>query len=131
VGQTVSLEVLRDKSERTFPVTIEKMAEEEVVASTNEKEDLGLTVEQVTPEVAENMGLQTTQGVVITAVAPNSLADGAGLQPGDIIREINRKPIHNLSDFRKSMQSAAQGKSVLFLVQRQDNTIFLALRTDK
>jgi serine protease Do len=131
VGQTVSLEVLRDKSERTFPVTIEKMVEEEVVASTNEKEDLGLTVEQVTPEVAENMGLQTTQGVVITAVAPNSLADGAGLQPGDIIREINRKPIHNLSDFRKSMQSAAQGKSVLFLVQRQDNTIFLALRTDK
>ena len=131
VGQTVSLEVLRDKSERTFPVTIEKMAEEEVVASTGEKGDLGLTVEQITPEVAESLGLETTQGVVITAVAPNSLADEAGLQPGDIIREINRKPIHNLSDFRKSMQSAAQGKSVLFLVQRQDNTIFLALRTEK
>ena len=131
VGKTVSLQVLRDQKERRFPVTIEKMAEEEVLASTSEKGDLGLTVEQITPAVAENLGLQTTQGVVITAIAPNSRADEAGLQSGDIIHEINRKPIRDLSDFRKNMESAAQGKTVLFLVQRQDNTIFLALRTEK
>jgi len=131
VGKTVSLQVLRDKSARRFPVTIEKMAEEEVVASNGEKGDLGLTVEQITPEVAENLGLKSANGVVITAVTPNSLGDEAGLQPGDIIREINRTPIRDLSDYRKNMESAAQGKSVLFLVQRQDNTIFLALRNDK
>ncbi len=131
VGKTVSLQVLRDKSERRFPVTIETMAEEEVVASTGEKGDLGLTVEQITPEVAENLGLKSAHGVVITAVAPNSLGDEAGLQPGDIIREIDRKPIRDLSDYRKNMESAVKGKSVLFLVQRQDNTIFLALRNDK
>lgn len=103
---------------------------EEVVASASVKGNLGITVEQITPDVAEKLGLQNTRGVVITAVAPNSVGDEAGLQPGDIIREIDRKPIRDLSDFRKNMESAAQGKSVLFLVQRQDNTVFFALRAD-
>ena len=68
---------------------------------------------------------------MITAVAPDSRGDEAGLQPGDIIREIDRKPIRDLSDYKKIMASAIQEKSVLFLVQREDNTIFLALRKDK
>lgn len=102
-----------------------------MVASTTEKGDLGLTVAQITPDVAERLDLESTRGVVITAVVPDSLGDEAGLQPGDIIREINRQPIRDLSDYKKAIESTARGKSVLFLVQRQDNTIFLALRTDK
>lgn len=131
VGKTVSLQVLRGKKVTTLPVTIEKMQEEEVVASNSEKGDLGLTVEQITPEVAENLGLDRTRGVVIRAVAPDSLGEEAGLQPGDIIREIDRKPIRDLSDYKKTMASAVQEKSVLFLIQREDNTIFLALRKEK
>jgi serine protease Do len=130
VGKTVSLRVLRGKKETMLPVTIEKMKEEERVASTIEKGDLGLTVEQINPEIAENLGLNRTRGVVITAVAPDSLGDETGLQPGDIIREIDRKPIRDLSDYKKIMASAIHEKSVLFLVQREDNTIFLALRNE-
>lgn len=88
-------------------------------------------MEQITPEVAENLGLDRTRGVVIRAVAPDSLGEEAGLQPGDIIREIDRKPIRDLSDYKKTMASAVQEKSVLFLIQREDNTIFLALRKEK
>jgi serine protease Do len=131
VGKTVALQVLRDKKEATVPVTIEKMKEEEVVASSTEKGDLGLTVEQITPDIAENLGLESTRGVVITAVAPNSTGDEAGLQPGDIIREIDRKPIRDLSDYKKTVESAARSKTILFLVQRQDNTIFLALQKEE
>jgi serine protease Do len=131
VGKTVSLKVFRDKKETTLPVTIEKMKEEEMITSTAEKGDLGITVEQITPDVAENLDLQNAHGVVITAVSPNGLGDEAGLQSGDIIREINRKPIRDLSDYRKSMESAAQGKTVLFLLQRQNGMIFLALRNVK
>jgi serine protease Do len=131
VGKTVSLQLFRDNKDMTLAVTIGKMNEEEVAASTTEEGDLGLTVEQITPDVAENLGLQSRHGVVITAVAPNSLGDEAGLQPGDIIREINRKAIRDLSDYRKNIESAVQGKSVLFLVQRQDNTMFLALRKEQ
>jgi serine protease Do len=131
VGKTVPLSVLRDKNETTLRVTIEKMKDEEVVASTPERGNLGLTVEQITPELAENLGLDRPRGVVITAVASDSPGEEAGLQPGDIIREINRKPIRDLSDYRKAMESASQSKSVLFVVQREDNTIFLALRKEE
>ena len=130
VGKTVSLQVLRGEKATMLPVTIEKMQEEEAVAATSEKGDLGLTVEQITPELAENLGLDRPRGVVITAVAPDSLAEEAGLQPGDIIREIDRKPIQDLSDYKKIMASAVQEKSVLFLIQRQENTFFLALRNE-
>jgi serine protease Do len=131
LGKTVSLQVLRGKETMTLPVTIEKMQEQEAVASASEKGDLGLTVEEITPEVAQNLGLDRTRGVVIRAVAPDSLGEEAGLLPGDIIREIDRKPIRNLSDYKKIMASAVQQKSVLFLIQRQDNTIFLALRNEE
>ena len=96
VGKTVSLEVFRGKKETTVTVAIGKMKEEEVIASTTEKGDLGLTVEQITPDIAEDLGLEQTRGVVITAVAPDGLGDEAGFQPGDIIREINRQPVRDL-----------------------------------
>lgn len=131
VGKSVSLKVFRNKKETTFNVTIVKLQEKEVVASTSEKGDLGLTVQQITPEIAEGYGLGRTHGVVVTAVVPDSVADEAGLQPGDIIREIDRKPIRNLSDYRTATEGAAREKSVLFLIQREDNTIFLALRREK
>ena len=86
-----------------------------------EKDDLGLTVEQITPDIAEDFGLEQTHGVVITAVAPDGLGDEAGFQPGDIVREINRQPVRDLSDYRKIMATAAQNKSILFLVQREDS----------
>jgi len=128
-GKTVSLSVFRDKRATTLAAAIGQLKEEEVVAA--EKGDLGLTVQEINPEIAESLGLSRAQGVVITAVEPDSPGDETGLEPGDIIREINRKPIRDLSDYRKTMASAAQSKSILFLVQREDNTIFLALRKEE
>jgi serine protease Do len=128
-GKTVSLSVFRDKRATTLAAAIGQLKEEEVVVA--EKGDLGLTVQEINPEIAESLGLSRAHGVVITAVEPDSPGDETGLQPGDIIREINRKPIRDLSDYRKTMASAAQSKSILFLVQREDNTIFLALRKEE
>jgi serine protease Do len=131
VGKTVSVKVFRDNKEEPLSVTIEQLKEEEVVASTAEKGELGLAVQQISPEIADSLGLSRTHGVVITAVEPGSVADDAGLQPGDIIREINRHPIRNLSDYKKAAEGVARDRTVLFLIQRQDNTIFLALRNEK
>lgn len=131
VGKTVSLQVFRGNQETPVTVAIGRMKEEEVIASPTEKDDLGLTVEQITPDIAEDLGLEQTHGVVITAVAPDGLGDEAGFQPGDIVREINRQPVRNLSDYRNIMASGTQSKSILFLVQREDSTIFLALRKEE
>jgi serine protease Do len=123
----VRVTVLRDKTEIPLTVTIRELQEEQAVASI-EKGKLGLTVQRVTPRLAESLGLNRVEGVVVTSVESGSPAEDAGLQRGDVILEINRKPIHNLSDYRTAIIGVQNAKNLLFLVRRGDNTMFLALQ---
>ena len=127
-GKQVQVKVLRDKKELTISVTLGELKEETVVSSVKEKGALGLTVQTLTPEVAESLGVKRTDGVVITSVEPGSVADDAGLQEGDIIIEVNRKPIHDLPDYNKAVAEAQKGKGILFRVRRGENTMFVALK---
>ena len=130
VGKTVRLKVLRDKESHEFTVKIAELKEEE--ASENggsSSEDLGLAVQTLTPELSENLNLdKTLKGVVVTQVEPGSPAGEAGLRRGDVILEVNRKPVKTASAYQKIVREAGKGKSLLFLVRRGDNTIFLALK---
>ena len=129
VGKEVSVIVLRDGKEVKLSVTIGEYPEEEVLASAKGKGDLGLTVKRVTPQIAESLGLDRAQGVVITMVEPGSPAEEAGLRPRDVIVEIDRKSILKLSDYQKAVTRIKKGKGVLFLVRRGETTLFLALKT--
>ena len=126
-GTTVSLKVLRDGKEISMPITVGELKEKEVVAS-GEEGDLGLAVQPVTPELAENFGLERAEGLVITAVTPGSAADDAGLRPGDLISQINRRPVKTLADYNREMARTEKGKSVLMLVRRGQSSVFLALK---
>lgn len=128
VDKTVRVKVLREKREVVLSATIGELKEEEVIASAKEKGNFGLTVQKVTPQIAESMGLERVEGVVITAVQPGSPADEAGLRRGDIILEIDRKPVHDLQEYRKAISESKGGRGILFLVRRGENTLFLALK---
>jgi serine protease Do len=65
---------------------------------------------------------------VISAVRPGSAAEEAGLQPGDVITEIDRRPVKNLADYNRELARNEKGKSVLFLVRRGQSSLFLALK---
>lgn len=125
----VQVKVLRDGKELSIPVTLGELKDESVVASTKEKGAWGLTVQTLTPDIAEKLGVKRSDGVVITSVEPGSVADDAGLQEDDIIAEVNREPIHNLSDYNKAVAEAQKGKEILFLIHRGENTMFVALKT--
>jgi serine protease Do len=130
--EQVRVKVLRDKKETSFTVTIRELKEQEIVASANEKkESLGLTVQGVAPQLAESLGLDRPRGVVVTSVKPGSAGDEAGLQRSDVILEIDRKPIKGLSDYRRAIADVKQGKAILFLIRRGENTIFLALKSSE
>jgi serine protease Do len=131
VDKRVRVKVIRDKKELTLPVTIGELKEEEVVASLKEKGDLGLTVQKLTPQIAESLGLDRTDGLVITAVEPGSPAEEAGLRRGDVILEIDRKPVKTIQDYRKAIEGAKKGKSLLFLVRRGETSLFLALKPQR
>src|SRR6266480_3948197 len=126
-GKTVEVKILRDSKEMTLPLTVGEMKENEVVASTEEG-DFGLAVQTVTPEVAENLGLDRAEGVVVTSVKPGSPADEAGLQRGDVITQVNRSPVRSVADYNREVGKTGKGKSLLLLVKRGDGSLFLALK---
>jgi serine protease Do len=129
VGKTVKLAVLRDKGRETMSVTIGELKEEEEVVAGGKEEGFGLTVQPLTPDIAESLGLgPDIKGVVVSAVEPGSPADDAGLHRGDVILEVNREAVKDVASYRKALKGTAKGKSVLLLVRRGDNTIFLALK---
>jgi serine protease Do len=125
---TAQVKLLRDKKELTVSVTVGELKEAEVAAAAQEKGELGLAVQKVTPDMAESLGLDRPQGVVITAVEPGSLADEAGLQEGDVILEINRKPVRDVADYRKAVAEAKKGARLLFLVKREGASLFVTLK---
>jgi len=131
VNKKAPLKVVREKKEVTLTVMIGELKEEEVVASAKEKGDLGLTVQSLTPQMAENLGLDRAEGVVATSVEPGSPADEAGMRRGDVIVEIDRKPIRQLAEYRKAIAEVKKGKGVLFLVRRGENTLFLAMKSPR
>ena len=126
-GTTVQVKILRDGKEVTTPLTVGEMKENEVIASAQEG-DLGLTVQPVTPEIAQSLGLDRAEGLVITEVKPGSAADEAGLRAGDLIAQINRRPVKNLAEYNREMARNEKGKSVLLLVRRGQSSLFLALK---
>src|SRR5262249_56092285 len=92
-------------------------------------EGVGVGGETLTPELAENLNLdKTLKGVVVTQVEPGGPAAEAGMRRGDVILEVNRKPVKNAGAYQKAVKEIGKGKSLLFLVRRGDNTIFLALK---
>mgnify|MGYP001267510250 FL=1 len=131
VDKRTRMKVLRDKKEVTLTVAVGELKDEEVVASAPEKGELGLSVQRLTPQMAESLGLDKTEGVVVTAVEPGSAADEAGIRRGDVIMEVDRKPIRNLDEYKKAVAGIRKGRGVLFLVRRGDSTLFLALKPQR
>ena len=126
-GAAVQIKVIRDGRETAMPLTIGEMKEAEVTAAAQEGE-LGLTVQPLTPQLAETLGLERGTGLVISAVKPGSAAEDAGLRPGDVLVEINRRPVKNLADYNREIAGNDKAKSVLFLVRRGQSSLFLALK---
>ena len=128
VDRKVRMKVLRDKKELQLTVSVGELKDEEVVASAPEKGELGMTVQRLTPQIAESLGLEKAEGVVVSAVDPGSAADEAGIRRGDVILEVDRKPIRNIDEYKKSLAGVRKGKGVLLLVRRGESTLFLALK---
>ncbi len=128
VDKKVQLKILRERKEVPLTVVVGELKDEEVVASVPEKGELGLTVQKVTPQIAESLGLERAEGLVVTAVEPGSAADEAGIRRGDVILQVDQRPVRSVDDLKKVLTAAKKGKGVLFLVRRGENTLFLALK---
>jgi serine protease Do len=129
VGKTVKLEVIRDGNKKNFSVTIGELKEKAAASAAKEEEsNLGLNVEELTPEIARRYSLSEQDGILITQVEPGSPGDEAGMKRGDIIKEINRKPVKTISQYLKALEKKKTGESILFLVKRGRNSLWIAVK---
>ena len=131
VEKKARMKVLRDKKEIILNVAVGELKDEEVVAAAPEKGELGLTVQRLTPQMAESLGLEKSEGVVVSAVEPGSTAEEAGIRRGDVILEVDRKTVRNLDEYKKAVAGVRKGRGVLFLVRRGESTLFLALKPQR
>ena len=94
------------------------------------EERLGLKVQNLTPELARQFGLDEKEtGVLIVTVQPGSAADEAQIRPGDILSELNRREIRTVADYRQALESARQDRMLLALVKREGNMLYTIIKT--
>jgi serine protease Do len=127
-GKTVTVKLSRNGKMVDEHVKVGEMEEKvEISKAPSSHKSLGITVQNLTPEIAKGLSLQKEAGVVITRVEPGSPAANAGIQTGDVIKEVNRKPVKDVEDFVQNVDKAKDQENILLLVQRGQNSLFAAV----
>jgi serine protease Do len=135
-GKGVPVKVWRDKGEKTFTISIGETPDDTAQLEPSQpsqkgKSLLGLDARPITPEVARQLNLRTTEGVVVARVEEDGPAADAGLQRGDVIREVNRQRIRGVQDFERATQGIKPGDRVTVLLQRGPQSLYVAFTVAK
>jgi len=130
-GTTVHLDIMRNGKNETIPVTLEAMGSRDKVASnTGEtgKPRWGLALDDLSPDTRQQIQAPSEiHGAVVENVEPGSSAENAGIQRGDVIVEVNRKPVQSASDVQKALGSIPKGQDALVLVWSQGGNTYRVL----
>ena len=135
-GTTVHLKLLRNGEPRDVAVLLGQLPEKanEGPLSGSESEGTpmkGVQVDELTPQLRRELDLSPNiHGVVVTDVSPDSPAGDAGLRRGDVIEEVNRKPVDSVSEYRGALRRAGN-QSLVLLVSRNGNTTFIVVEPEK
>ena len=129
-GTKETLTVLRDGREQTLEVAVAEIPERSIVATSapaTRSEAPGLEVVDITPEMARRLGLPPgVQGAVVVRVQPGGAAAEAGLRPGDVVQELNRRPVRSAKDFMQAL-SESGGQDLVAVVNRGGTTAYVVI----
>ena len=130
-GEHIKLAVNRDGSSRTVQVVLGERPGAQQITAVRETPHaagaLGLRVQPLTPELASQLGIETTNGLVITEVQPDSPAARAGLQPEDIVLEAARQPVNSAADLAQAAQAAKD--RLLLMISRDGHPLYVVVKT--
>ena len=128
-GSSEQLTIIRDGKRQDVTVTIGTLSPDKLVAEApaQSTDEIGLTVQTLTPELAEQFNTRAGEGVVVTAVRPGSIAAQAGIEPGSVIMQVNQKPIRNASEFKEAINASQRTRRVLLLIRKDNLQRFIVL----
>jgi len=134
-GTKVSLKTLRDGHEQDTQLTLAELParpqadeEESDAGQTPGSGKFGLSLQPLTTDMASRVGLDANdQGLIVAKVDPNGAAADAGIRQGDLVVEVNRRPVRTIAEFNAAVQQSGQ-KPALLLIKRRNNTIFVPLK---
>jgi serine protease Do len=141
IGSKQPMVVIRDGKRLTLHVTVKEQPkgygevtaslEEEPVATESAKFDrFGLEVAPLTADVAKELNLKSTDGVVITGVEEGSPAANVGLETSMVVAQVGKMPVHNVDEFNAAMANASPEKGVLLLVRSAQGSRFVVLKSE-
>jgi serine protease Do len=131
IGRDADVVVLRNGKEKTFQVKVGELKDAEVQAAAGKPGEtgptaLGMRVQNLTPEIAEQLGLEDDHGVVVSAIEPGSPADEAGIRRGDVILEADRQAVKDVKELQERLGDTKKG--ALLLVRRGDANLYVAIK---
>ncbi|HEY7450864.1 MAG TPA: DegQ family serine endoprotease [Vicinamibacterales bacterium] len=132
-GSNATVVVVRDGSERTLTVKLGELAESRTARQdsqgpNDDRTSLGVSVAPLTPELASRAGVpKDVHGLLVQEVNPDSRAAEAGIQAGDVIQEVNRKPVETVEELRAAVK-ATTDRPTLVLVNREGRDLFVTVR---
>jgi serine protease Do len=128
-GTEARLTVVRDGEQTDLGVTLGTLEGVQVATgdAVESAEEIGLSVQTMTPELARQFDMEPGQGVVVTQVIPGSVADAAGIQAGMVILEINRNPVTSAEAFNRAIAAAGDEQRALLLIRTNGGQRFVVL----
>jgi len=129
-GTEVKLVIMREGKRRTVRATLDKRPDglsRLATGGSAAQEQLGLSVQTLTKDLAGDLGYEGLSGVVVTEVEPGSLAADAGIRPGALILEVEREPVRNVKEFNQAIRDAQEKGKALLRVRSEGYTRFIVL----
>jgi len=133
VGETITLKVLRNGQEKLFRVQIAKREEAKISARRPEKKDedeLGIRVADLSAETARRFNIDDSEGVIVVEVENGSKGEEAGVQAGDIIKEVNHRPLKSVADYNRAIAEVSSGSALQLFIRRM-NTGYMVVQLVK
>jgi serine protease Do len=130
-GATLRMKVIRSGKSTTVTAKLDEIPDSEENAALGETEEdsfqkLGVAVSKLTNDLKRQYKIEGQAGLVVVEVADGSPAQAAGVQEGDLIREVNGKKVDDIGDLSGAIKKSS--KSVVFLIERGGRTFFAALK---
>jgi serine protease Do len=135
--RTAKVKILRDQAEKLVEVKVGQAPDERQAAQQQRpgggraRSMLGLEVRPVTPEIARQLNLRSTDGVIVYRVEDGTAAAEAGVQRGDIVKQLNGQTVRTMADFERLTRDMKEGDPLTVLLQRGAMSLYVAFRVGR